>query len=80
VRAAEQDRPDVAAARTRWRSDQPCQEGFDEIADWFETLAKAGKSRAGRFQKALDALGSDGSIGTFEENWNTIGGKNGRRD
>jgi rubrerythrin len=31
------------------------QEGFDEIADWFETLAKAGKSRAGRFQKALDA-------------------------
>jgi rubrerythrin len=29
-------------------------EGFDEIADWFETLAKAGKSHAGRFQKALD--------------------------
>ena len=32
------------------------QEGFDEIADWFETLAKAGRSHAGRFQKALDAL------------------------
>jgi rubrerythrin len=32
------------------------QEGFDEIADWFETLAKAGKSHAGRFRKALDAL------------------------
>lgn len=32
------------------------QEGFDEIADWFETLARAGKSHAGRFQKALDAL------------------------
>jgi rubrerythrin len=32
------------------------QEGFEEIADWFETLAKAGKSHAGRFQKALDAL------------------------
>jgi rubrerythrin len=32
------------------------QEGFDEIANWFETLAKAGKSHAGRFQKALDAL------------------------
>jgi len=31
-------------------------EGFDEIADWFETLAKAGKSQAGRFQKALDSL------------------------
>ena len=43
-------------------------EGFDEIADWFETLAKAEKSHAGRFQKAL------------EENWNTIGGKHGRKD
>src|SRR5260221_5726949 len=32
------------------------QEGFDEIADWFETLAKAGKWHASRFQKALDAL------------------------
>ncbi len=31
-------------------------EGFDEIADWFETLAKAEKSHAGRFQKALDGL------------------------
>jgi rubrerythrin len=32
------------------------EEGFDEIADWFETLAKAEKSHAGRFQKALDNL------------------------
>ena len=31
-------------------------EGFDEIADWFETLAKAEKSHAGRFQKALDTM------------------------
>ena len=31
-------------------------EGFDEIADWFETLAKAEKSHAGRFQRALDSL------------------------
>ncbi|MBT4016746.1 MAG: rubrerythrin [Alphaproteobacteria bacterium] len=31
-------------------------EGLDEIADWFETLAKAEKSHAGRFQKALDSL------------------------
>ena len=31
-------------------------ECFDEIADWFETLAKAEKSHAGRFQKALDSL------------------------
>ncbi len=32
------------------------EEGFDEIADWFETLAKAEKSHAGRFQRALDTL------------------------
>ncbi len=31
-------------------------EGFAEIADWFETLAKAEKSHAGRFQKLLDGL------------------------
>jgi len=39
------------------------QEGFDEIADWFETLAKAGKSHAGRFQKARFDL--NGSIRTI---------------
>jgi len=32
------------------------QEGFAEIADWFETLAKAEKSHAGRFQSFLDKL------------------------
>ena len=32
------------------------EEGFEEIADWFETLAKAEKSHAGRFQRALDSL------------------------
>ncbi len=32
------------------------EEGFDEIADWFETLAKAEKSHAGRFEKALQTL------------------------
>ncbi len=31
-------------------------EGFDEIADWFETLAKAERSHANKFQKALDNL------------------------
>jgi rubrerythrin len=31
-------------------------EGFTEISDWFETLAKAEKSHAGRFAKALDTL------------------------
>jgi rubrerythrin len=33
------------------------EEGFPEIADWFETLAKAEKSHAGRFQKLLDSIG-----------------------
>jgi rubrerythrin len=32
-------------------------EGFDEIAEWFETLGKAERSHANRFQKALDNLG-----------------------
>jgi len=31
-------------------------EGFADVAEWFETLAKAEKSHAGRFQKALDTL------------------------
>ena len=31
------------------------EEGFEEIADWFETLAKAEKSHAGKFKKTLDA-------------------------
>lgn len=31
-------------------------EGFDEIADWFETLAKAERSHANRFSKALTSL------------------------
>jgi rubrerythrin len=33
------------------------EEGFTDIAEWFETLAKAEKSHAGRFQKGLDNLG-----------------------
>ena len=32
------------------------EEGHDEIADWFETLAKAEKSHAGKFQKTLNEL------------------------
>ena len=32
------------------------EEDFDEVADWFETLAKAERSHANRFQKALDTL------------------------
>ena len=32
------------------------EEGFAEVADWFETLAKAERSHANRFQKALDSI------------------------
>ncbi len=32
------------------------EEGFAEVADWFETLAKAEKSHAGRFQKMLASI------------------------
>ena len=35
---------------------QAREEGFPEIAEWFETLAKAEKSHAGRFSKALGEL------------------------
>ena len=33
------------------------EEGFHEIADWFETLARAERSHAGRFGEGLDSLG-----------------------
>ena len=33
-------------------------EGFDELAEWFETLARAERSHAGRFVKAVENLGS----------------------
>ena len=32
------------------------EEGFEEVAEWFETLARAERSHAGRFQKGLDGL------------------------
>ena len=32
------------------------EEGFGEVADWFETLAKAEKSHAGRFQELLESI------------------------
>ena len=34
------------------------EEGFDEIADWFETLARAEKTHAGRYTKALEKFQS----------------------
>src|SRR5262249_17688502 len=37
-------------------------EGFDEIAEWFETLAKAEKSHAGRFGKGLTTLSQGGGL------------------
>ena len=33
-------------------------EGFDETAEWFETLARAEKSHAGRFAQGLQSLES----------------------
>ncbi len=32
------------------------EEGFDEIAEWFETLARAEKSHAGRFNEGLSSV------------------------
>ena len=32
------------------------QEGLNELAEWFETLAKAEKSHAGRFSKGLNQI------------------------
>jgi rubrerythrin len=32
------------------------EEGFSDIADWFETLAKAEKSHAGKFSQGLTSL------------------------
>ena len=32
-------------------------EGFEEIAEWLETLARAEKSHAGRFTQGLESLG-----------------------
>ncbi len=32
------------------------EEGFGEVAEWFETLARAEKSHAGKFQATLESL------------------------
>jgi rubrerythrin len=34
-------------------------EGFEEVAEWFATLARAEKTHAGRFQRTLDSLASE---------------------
>ena len=36
-------------------------EGFEEIAEWLETLARAEKSHAGRFAKGLESLETNAS-------------------
>ncbi|HUB49176.1 MAG TPA: rubrerythrin family protein [Acetobacteraceae bacterium] len=38
-------------------------EGFDDIADWFETIAKSRRSHAQRFQRALDLLTGSRVVG-----------------
>ena len=49
-------RPSSTPRCTReWRRPRATR-GFGDVAEWFETLAKAEKSHAGRFQKALDGL------------------------
>jgi len=37
-------------------------EGFDEIADWFETLAKAERSHAGKFTRTLNTFKDEQSV------------------
>eukprot|EP00696_Hemimastix_kukwesjijk_P009447 gnl/Hemi2/21953_TR7335_c0_g16_i1.p2 gnl/Hemi2/21953_TR7335_c0_g16~~gnl/Hemi2/21953_TR7335_c0_g16_i1.p2 ORF type:complete len:165 (-),score=74.96 gnl/Hemi2/21953_TR7335_c0_g16_i1:51-545(-) len=37
-------------------------EGFDDVADWFDTLARAEKLHAGRFKKALADHNSSGGL------------------
>ncbi|MFN0204693.1 MAG: rubrerythrin family protein [Planctomycetota bacterium] len=32
------------------------EEGFSDVADWFDVLARAEKSHAGKFQKMLDSI------------------------
>lgn len=39
------------------------EEGFDEIAEWFETLARAERSHAARFEKALREIDNDNGSG-----------------
>ena len=38
---------------------QAREEGYDDVAEWFETLAKAEKSHAGRFAKGLQQVKSE---------------------
>jgi rubrerythrin len=57
--AGERERSAAYAGMARTARD----EGLDEIAHWFEMSAKAGRSRAGRFQRVLDTLTERSSWG-----------------
>jgi len=57
--ANEGDRSAAYAGMARTARD----EGFDEIADWFELLAKASRSHVRRLQHTLDCLTEQGFIG-----------------
>ena len=48
-------RPTSTPRCTRLRQDAR-DEGFDEIGEWLETLARAEKSHAGRFTKGLESV------------------------
>ncbi len=39
------------------------EEGFDQVAEWFATLSRAGQARARSLQRTLDALRSDTYVG-----------------
>jgi rubrerythrin len=43
------------------------EEGFDQVAEWFTTLSRAGQARARALQRALDALRTDTYVGTSDE-------------
>ena len=57
--ASERERGALYAGMVRTARD----EGFDEIADWFERLAKAKRSHVQRLQRTLDTLAEQGFIG-----------------
>lgn len=42
------------------------EEGFDQVADWFATLSRAGQARARALQRTLDALHADSYVGGEE--------------
>ena len=57
-------------------------EGFDEIAEWFETLAKAEKTHAGRFRRASNQIAGQVTRRTlrYRGRWARAPGADARRD